>query len=89
VAKCRPLIFDADGWHPETPQMRLLNLQRRPFFDGSAAVPFTFYIPSGFVPGDVDGGHRRLPSQFIGGEAEGLDRIFKFLAEVLSMFFQD
>jgi hypothetical protein len=33
VARCRPLIFDAEGWHPTMTQMRLLNLQR---FGGGA-----------------------------------------------------
>jgi hypothetical protein len=33
VARCRSLIFDAKGWHPTMPQMRLLNIQR---FGGGA-----------------------------------------------------
>jgi hypothetical protein len=52
-------------------------------------APFTFYIPSGFVPGDVDGDHRRLPSLFISGEAEGLDCVFKILSKVISLYFKD
>jgi hypothetical protein len=58
--------------------MDVLNLhQKRPFFDGTAAAPFTLYISSPFVPYDKDGGYQRFPSLDIDYEAKRHDRVFR------------
>jgi hypothetical protein len=53
----------------------MFNFQRcKPFFDGAATMFFTFFIRSGFVPGNDQ---RRNPFMDFGGEADGLDRVSK------------
>lgn len=89
VVLCRPPIFGAKGRHPVAPWRRLLNLQqRRLFFDGAAMALCIFFISSGLVPGDEDGGCRRFPS-LAGGEAVGLDCFSKKVFEVLCVYYQD
>lgn len=90
VVLCRPPIFGAKGRHLETPWRRHFNLQQwRLFFDGATTALCTFFIPSGLVPGDEDGGRRRFPSLDFGGEADGLDRFSTKKYRLLCVYFQD
>jgi hypothetical protein len=70
-------ILDAQGWHQLTPGRRLSNLLRRPISDDAVAT----LLPSGHVPDEEDGGHRRSSSPR-GSVTEGLDRVHASSLEV-------
>jgi hypothetical protein len=53
------------------------------------AGPSTFNVQSGFVLGDEDSGCQRHTSLSFGGEAQGLDCVFRNLSKVLCVYFHD